>query len=79
MCCRLYKQLQRDKKGLPGLTHSHRKMWENIIEAACRGGNTEWALQVSHHATVTCLCNICFGIKQICPYIKLGLALSVLN
>ena len=69
MWCRLYKQLQRDKKGLPGLTHTHRKLWEAIIEAACRAGNTEWALQVSHYATVIHFCNICFGTQESCPYI----------
>lgn len=43
---RLYQQLQRDQKGLPGLTQSNRRMWEQAIEAACRAGHTEWALQV---------------------------------
>ena len=68
MIFRLYKQLQRDKKGLPGLTHSHRKMWEAVIEAACRADDTEWALQVrllaqsaanwssTHNCTATCIC-----------------------
>ena len=46
---RFYQQLQRDKKALPGLTQSHRRMWEEAIEAACRAGHTEWALQVIQH------------------------------
>ncbi|KAL0055731.1 hypothetical protein WJX82_003881 [Trebouxia sp. C0006] len=45
-CDRLYQQLQRDKRGLPGLTQSNRRMWESTIEAACRAGRTDWALQV---------------------------------
>ena len=47
MRCRLYQQLQRDKRGLPGLTQSNRRMWEGTIEAACRAGRTDSALQVS--------------------------------
>jgi len=46
MWCRLYQQLQRDKRGLPGLTQSNRRMWESTIEAACRAGRMDWALQV---------------------------------
>ena len=45
---RLYQQLQRDKKGLAGLTHSHGAMWGSTIETACRAGQMDWALQVSH-------------------------------
>ncbi|KAL0036148.1 hypothetical protein WJX79_005812 [Trebouxia sp. C0005] len=45
-CDRLYQQLQRDKRGLPGLTQFNRRMWESTIEAACRAGRTDWALQV---------------------------------
>ena len=60
---RLYQQLQRDQKGLPGLTQSNRRMWEQAIEAACRAGRTEWALQVCllaclHDCLPVCLSDI---------------------
>ena len=45
--CRFYEHLQTDKLALAKLTLSYRRMWEEGIEACCRHGRLDVALQAS--------------------------------